>query len=242
MDVKPLDSLPPEWEPAINFAPTGPGGQLKQAIFGDDARLSVRFYARPYVDEFKTEENLKNGILKKEIYYKEHVRIQPIGDRTTIYDQPARDSHKKRFPVQYQAFKSGKDARIGIPIESWDYDLTETEILTFKLLGIEYVHQIAQMNDVQQNSLGLDSKSLIARAKLTVAETSEKEAAAQLQAKFDEQEKKMLELKEENERIISLLRMKESLAKSEEDSTEKYIENVAKKKGRPRKIEGELAA
>lgn len=243
--VQPLNSFPtsdgafPGWQAPVAHSNAGMG--IKNAQFGDDARLNVRFYMRPTINEFLTEQNLSKGIMQKHIDYVEHVRIQPIGDRTTVYDQPAMPRHKARFPHQYEAFKSGRQERVGIPLEAWDYQLSETEILTFKILGIEYVHQIANMNDVQQNSLGIDAKNIMARAKLTCSETSEKEAAAALQAKFDAITNEMAELRKENELLAQMARIRDVRESESRNAVtlDDEVQKIKRKRG-PNKPKGEL--
>lgn len=216
-----LGSFPLEWEKSV--AETSlQGGIIKQQVFGHDHELSVKFYLRPTVNEFKTEkENFKV------IDYIEHVKIQRFGDRTTVYDQPANDSHRKRFPQHYHAFRNDSAKEIGIPLSAWDYQLSETDILTFKLLGIEYVHQIAQMGADQQQSLGLDQRHIVARAKIDTAEMADKNAASKLQMKFDDTEKRLRELEEQNRTLLDLMSQKTSERVEREERVEKSMELAA---------------
>lgn len=203
-----LLSFPNEWEKPQGFVPVGPHAQQK-ALFGVDSELNVRFVMYPEIDELQT---LNQGF--KVLNYKEYVRIQRPGDRTTVVFREAKMSDRGRFPLQYEAFKSGKSEKIGIPLEAWDYQLGETDLYTFKVLGIEYVHEIANMSDVQQLTLGIDAKNIVARAKITCSEVSEKDAAAALQAKFDEQTEMYKKLEQANkdmeERMLALMAQKSS--------------------------------
>lgn len=199
--VEQLGSPPPEWQSPIGLPSIG--GGLQQGVFGDDAQLSVRFVMFPEILE---KESFEKGY--KVIVHKEYVRIQRLGDRTTIYFQPARQRDRLRFPQQYQAFKTGKTERFGIPLEAWDFPLSESELLTFKLLGIEYVHQIAAMDEGQMLSLGGNGGAIIARAKITTNEVSSKEAAAGLQAKFDSIEKELATQRDQNAQLMKLLTAK----------------------------------
>lgn len=237
--VEQLGSPPPEWQSPIGLPSIG--GGLQQGVFGDDAQLSVRFVMYPEIME---KESIEKGY--KVIVHKEYVRIQRLGDKTTVYFQPSRQRDRLRFPQAYQAFKTGKTERCGIPLEAWDFPLTETEMLTFRLLGIEYVHQIAAMDESQRSSLGGNGDAIIARAKITTNEVNTKEAAASLQAKFDSIEKELATQRDQNAQLMKLLtakaeeRIKEELAvesvvsRALEASEE--VSDIAKRgRGRPRK-------
>lgn len=243
--VQPLGEFPKEWikpETMASFA----NGALQRGVFGDDRRLSVRFVMFPEIQE---KETLAAGY--KVLKYREYIRIQPIGDKTTIYFQPAKQADKARFPIQYEAFKSGRQELVGIPIEAWDYQLSETQLLTFRTLGIQFVHEIAGMSDTQKMSLGIDGKNIVARAKITCAEVSEKDAKATLQAKFDEQSSLIAKQQEEIDQMRRIMGIKELEAKEKdvddlkptfggaEDSLDREIAkaqaSVAKKRGRPSK-------
>lgn len=96
--------------------------------------------------------------------------------------------------------------------------LSDSDIAIFKAYNIEYVHEIAGMNEIQMQSLGQNAKYLVSRAILDTKDADAKKEAAELQTKFDEQEekyKKMLEeqAKEYEQRMLNLMATKSVEAK-----------------------------
>lgn len=223
--------LPPEWESAVRYMPVDGIGQalpVQSAVFGDDAQLMVRFLLVP-------ERNLADTLkLGEEVFeYREYVRIQKAGDKTTIVVRRATDRDKMRFPQQYMAFKRGEaTANVGLPLSEWDYHLSETQIYALRLMGIEYVHQIAGMSDVAQSTLGIDAKEMVAMAKITTAKMDTKQANASLQSQLDEYKREMdalkrkLEERDANEasQIAQLLEAKRHEREEEERRKEEGLE------------------
>lgn len=226
-----LGVLPPEWESAVRYAPVdGMGSALpvQSAVFGDDAQLQVRFLLVP-------ERNLADSLrLGEEVFeYREYVRIQKPGDKTTVVCRRATDKDKMRFPNQYIAFKQGKEtANVGLPITEWDYHLSETQVYALRLMGIEYVHQIAGMSEVAQQTLGLDAREMVSMAKITTAKLDTKQANASLQSQLDEYKREMQELKRkleereanESAQIARLIEAKGYEREKEEGREEKRLE------------------
>jgi len=186
--------LPDGWESPLRMAPNplvgGLGLPVQQPVYGEDSQLSVHFVLYPEIHHQKT---IEAGY--KVIEYREYVHIQKPGDKTTVYFQPAEDRHRRRFPLQYRAFKENRVEHVGVPLEAWEYQLSQTQIYTMKLLGVNYVHQIANMSPQDQLSLGVDAKDIVARAKITVQDLSTKEANAHLLQKLEDMKRELEELK-----------------------------------------------
>ena len=196
-----LKSFPQEWQ-----APSVIPALGQAASFGADSELFVRFYEFKEYNHFASE---KAGykMFDKKLY----VRIQRPGDKFCIVIREAKNSDFIRFPLQYEAFKSGKTERLGTPLMEWDVYMSEAELAVLSAYGIEYVHQVAQLNEVQAQALGNNARHLVTRAKFDTQDVEEKKKASELQAKLDEiSEKHSLEMKEMEERFQKLLEGKSS--------------------------------
>ena len=211
-----LNTFPEEWQAPISQTQLGQAAQ-----FGQDSQLHVRFY----------NEKILNFVESEKVGYKvfddvEYVHIMRPGDKTWTVRRPVKPSDLRRFPLQYEAFKTGRVEKLGIPIAQWDVPgLSEGEISIFKAYGIEYVHQVAQMNEVQQQSLGVNAKHLVARAKLEVQEQGVKEKNTELQIKLDElSAKHKQEMEEMESRLLSLMATK-SAESAQKEVKEKRVKS-----------------
>ncbi len=178
--------LPQEWErhSGANDVASA-NGYVKNLQFGADSQLFVRFDLMP---EAKWHD-VDGEKVVKEITKHEYVWIQRPGDKLQIYHQRAQRRHIRRFPKHYEAFRSGKEqGMLGIPLTSWDYQLSLSDIMTLKLLGIEYVHQLANINDSTLPVLGLEGKRWRAAAQITVSEFADKQAKSDMQLALNERD------------------------------------------------------
>lgn len=208
-----LNSFPEEWQSPISAPQLGQAAQ-----FGADSQLFVKFYT--YKEEIYSESEKVGYKVFKD---KEYITIQRPGDRFAIVRREATPYDKMRFPMQYEAYKKGNTEQLGIPLAAWNIPgLSEGELAVFKAYGIEFVHQVAQMNEVQAQSLGNNAKYLINRAKIEIADSNQREENAKLQALLDDQTKKhQEELQAMEARLISLMETKASEAKQVEEKTGK---------------------
>lgn len=117
-----------------------------------DSALHVRFYSRPVQNHFKTR---KEGTpIFEDIIY---VEIHTPGNQLNVIDVPAREDHKRRFPMQWAHFQNthGKDATVvGTPLSQWPL-LTAGTAETIKGLGFHTVQQVAFASDEQIQKIGM---------------------------------------------------------------------------------------
>lgn len=238
--VEPLKSFPPEWERPTHYQQLF-GGNISQAVFGDDSTVSAKFYLRPIIDEAAT---LAKGV--KIVKQVEYCEIRGLGNKFLIWDSEVRHKDKIRFPNQYAAFKADKNQKVGIPLELWDYNLSPNEIMTLKLLGISFVHELAVLADEQLDAIGIDGQNMRARARVTITDEMQKNQAGALQSKFDDAQKQIDKLREENTQIMKLLSIKADERGKREDSLQSEFEKALdavevvepkRRPGRPRKIQ-----
>lgn len=186
--------LPQEWEQAQSFQDVGKFGGVKAASFGADQQLFVRF---DWMPEAKWHE-VDGEKIVKEITKHEYVWIQRPGDKTQVYHQRAQKRHIRRFPKHYAAFKENKEqGMLGMPLSNWDYQLSFSDLATLKLMGIEYVHQLASINDSTLPALGIQGKTWRAAAQITMQEIGDKQRKTEFQLELNERDEHIRALQEE---------------------------------------------
>ena len=124
-----------------------------QRLAGDSARQFVRFYNKviSIPQAKKVRINEKTGevrVLETEMVNieREFVEIITPGDKNTV-DDFAQDFHRREHWRQYKAFRDGKSAPIGIPIEECSF-IAPSVLTELKYLGVHTVEQLADASDV----------------------------------------------------------------------------------------------
>ena len=119
--------------------------------FDPDARLSVTFYKKPVLNEFKSAQ--KDDAVFDDVDY---VKIFIPGDDKTVIDTPAGSHHKQRFPKQWLHYlnTSGSDQVMGTPIRKWE-KLTPAQLESLTFLKFFTVESIANASDSQIQSIGM---------------------------------------------------------------------------------------
>lgn len=226
---------PEGWSAPI--VPTKPGAY---AIFGEDSQLSVCFKKMRIPNEFKTKQTQAedpDGIGYMVFDEVDSIHIRGI-DKFTSYWQPVRPQDIARFPRHWEEYKSGKAVFHGVPIQEWDYKLSDADLYTLRVLGIDFVHQIAGMTDSQKRSLGLNGDRLVARAKVAMSDMATKEANSELQMQLDAIKKAREADQEELAQIKRMLGAKSYESQKEEREEGRRMQELAekpkRKPGRPR--------
>lgn len=133
---------------------------IEQNKKGGDENVCARFYDKAV----KTEQTSRNGMpVFKTVCYCE-IRIR---DNTTeIYDQPADEDKKKRFPIEYARYQlSKKQAENGTPLEQFAF-LTAAEIETCRYRGILTIEKLSELTTEQATKLGVSD--VVSKAKLFI--------------------------------------------------------------------------
>lgn len=145
---------------------------LDSDINNADAQLHVEFYIK--------EAGANEG--------KTYVRIMAPGDKTNIFDQPARDDHKERFPRQWLYFQmqqsEGAAQEIGTPLSQWHKDTPEDinrdQIAELAILKFVTVEQLALASDGQLQRVGMGGIGLRERARQYLNRKNRADASAEL--------------------------------------------------------------
>lgn len=120
--------------------------------FNADSRLAVRFYVKPVPNNFETQAQGRPIFTDVDF-----VEIFVPGDNNTVIDQPVREDHKKRFPLQWAHFmnKHANDPReIGTPLSAWP-QVTASQVEEFRALKFFTVDSIANASDQNIQRVGM---------------------------------------------------------------------------------------
>jgi hypothetical protein len=117
------------------------------------------FYMKDVKNNFKSNE-AGHPVYDK----KEYVRVVIPGDRNSVPDREVRESDKSRWPKLYVAFKNNQElAPDGMPLEKWPLvDINQVEFL--KHWNIRTVEQLANINDMHIQKLGMGARDLRSKA------------------------------------------------------------------------------
>jgi hypothetical protein len=97
---------------------------------------------------------------------REFVRIIIPGDRRSMAVEPVNDEHKARWAAQYEAFKEGREMPLeGTPLSQWT-PISRSAVEEFAYFHIRTVEDLAAVNDLQLQQLGMGSRDLRQKAKL----------------------------------------------------------------------------
>lgn len=122
----------------------------------------ARFYDKPV----KTNEIGTNGLpIFKSILYVE-IRIK---DNNDIFDQPATNEHKQRFPLEFARYQlEAKQIKDGTPLNQFAF-LTASQLEACKYHGIFTVEALSMLEDDKAKALGLSAEKELALKFLAVS-------------------------------------------------------------------------
>ena len=94
----------------------------------------------------------------------EYVRMQAPGDRLKVYEAPANDHDRQRFPQQYEAFRRRESQYAGQTMLSdmpWINNATRFHLASFKVVTVE---QLSMLPESSVEKMGLGVRKLRERA------------------------------------------------------------------------------
>ena len=155
------------------------------------------FYDEAIKDEAETE---KQGVP----VFVERVFINiKIPNQVDNISRPAQDADKKRFPLSWQAYQTGREPLDGgIPLEEWP-QLTVSELKVCHAVGLKTVEQLAEISDSGVHRLGMGGHSMKTRAGKYLNARGEEDRlrsrVKELEAKVKELEAEIAKLEEKAE-------------------------------------------
>lgn len=171
-----------------------------------DARLHVVFYEKEMQDAYRSE---KEG--RPIFFMVDKVKITVPGNQLNNMDDFVNDSHKQRFPRQWQHYlnnkKADSEAIIGTPLAEWPR-ISRAQAEELKYLGFRSVENIANASDAQLQSLGMKAgmqphafrelaQRFLATANQEAAANKDAERAAAAEAREAETAKALAEMREQ---------------------------------------------
>lgn len=171
-------------------------GMLSQK---EETGVFARFYDR----SVKTEKTDKNGLpVFDDVCY---VRIQIKDNNTDIFDQPADEEKKRRFPVEFNRYLlSKKQIESGTPLEQFAF-LTGAQIDTLKYRGIFTVEALSSLTEAQAQDLNVSKERELGikfaemaknNAGLDVFQKKEDELVAKISSLENELSNKLAEIED----------------------------------------------
>jgi DNA anti-recombination protein RmuC len=200
-------------------------------IKSPDSHLQVGFYQRTLKDEFKSAEETKLAGSEKVVnYVADYIKIEVPGNKHLVIDTPAREEHKKRFPMHWAAYQNHTNASnsyAGTPIEQWPRVMVNPETaVELRALKFNTVQAVAGASDSQLQAIGMvagqnaftfrdDARKFLAtneaQSKLSDADRKNAEADAKLEAanmklaeQAEQHAKDMAEMKEQMQQLLAM--------------------------------------
>jgi hypothetical protein len=129
---------------------------------------------------------------------KTYIKIR-LRDNNDVFDQPASEEHKKRFPVEYNRYLlNKKEVENGTPLNQFAF-LTTGQLELCRFRGIFTVERLADLTDEQVQSLGLTEERELANKFLEVSKNNS--AIAEFEKKEKAYKAEIKKLKAEIEKL-----------------------------------------
>lgn len=173
----------------------------------------------------------------------DYVEIIIPGDKNNRPKKPVSDEHKKRWPMQWQAYQSNQQEVIdGTPINQWAY-LTPARVAELRAIGCRTIESVANFDETHIKRLGPDGFDLKRRAQQALKPQSDVEQELRSEVSVLESENKELKMTMEHlqqrlEALEAAANSKKSPAELGQDAFEEeeyYEDPPAAQKPAPRK-------
>lgn len=139
---------------------------------------------------------------------KDKYRFNPETEKYEIiklYKHPVIKSYIERFPLEWNAFMSGKASQVvGIPLsELFKYDPSRVD--TYKMYHIETVEQLAAQGDAAAQKIGMGVSDDIKKAKAFLSRIKEMRPSLEINAKLEEKDRQLKSLQDQVADLTSKL-------------------------------------
>lgn len=119
----------------------------------------VTFDLHPYHLKRKSEE-MGSPQYEDRLYVK---IVQPLNRNSEVH-RPATEDDKRRWPIRWRQFQDGQEQiGTGTPLKEWPL-LGPSQVMMLIGLGIKTVEQLADVSDVNLNTLGMGARELRTKA------------------------------------------------------------------------------
>jgi hypothetical protein len=114
----------------------------------------------------------------------EYIELVTPGDRTNIPYRPVTDAERRKYAVQYKAWKAGvKEAASGTPLSAIANRIQVEELAYFKVRTVE---QLADVSDGNLGGMPMYTRALVSRAKDYLAAAKGNAPVATLRAENEQ--------------------------------------------------------
>ena len=189
------------------------GENMQEVQRGDPRGVTPRFFTK---------------VCKKDdgtFYEREMVELLIHGDQKTAPVSIVTDRHRRMYPKQYEAFKSGKEASVdGTPLALM-FGERSAIVMDMQRANVFTIEQLADLEDTQARHLGIDGVHWRNKARAWV-EAQKKGGPSEALVSENKQLKQQMETQ-----ARAFEEMKERMAELEAQS-----QKPKNKGGRPRKV------
>ena len=159
----------------------------------------------------------------------EFVEIIIPGKPLSTAVEPINDSHKTRWPQQYDLFKKGMDApETGTPLEQWPV-LSVGAVANLKALRFRTVEDLAKADDAVLQNMGTGGLTLRTRARDFLEAAHSTAPMERLAQENDILKQQMAAMND------TMAAMKARLDDLDDDDSETDVQPVSRGRGRPRR-------
>lgn len=141
---------------------------------------------------------------------REFVSIIPIGDPKTVVVREASTNDRERFPEEYAQFKKGEAARpTGTLLSEWP-PLRPAQIKMLEYLNIFTVEQLAEIDDLAKQRIGMGANELVILAKAFVAKAKDNAIPQALAAENARMKDEMAQLRAQMAEMAEMIKSGQS--------------------------------
>jgi hypothetical protein len=179
-------------------------GEYGQVRFGNDKHTLAVFYTRSVLNEVKSVD-ANRPIHENHTY----VRIQPPGERLNIVDRPVKPEDKRRWPVEWNAYVTGRtQIPEGTPIEMLFVNHPAIGD-TLKGCNVFTIEQLASLSANAMDTIGMGAQDWVNKAKQYLESSEKGKDYTQLTTRMEQMEGENRVLKHQLQQAIDQIKLLE---------------------------------
>jgi hypothetical protein len=140
---------------------------------------------------------------------REFVQIIPIGDTKTIVVREVTKNDQERFPEEYAMFKKGETMRpTGTLLSEWPL-MRPAHVKMLEYLNIFTVEQLAEIDDLAKQRIGMGAGQLVTQAKAFLAKARDSAIPQALAAENERMKDQIGQLTEQMAKMAQMIEQQE---------------------------------
>lgn len=109
------------------------------------------------------------------------VMVQTPGQNLELYDQPAKEIHKQRYPIAWKRYQEGaKPVEEGHTPLAMFPPMTRADVINYRAMGVHSVEGLVAVSSDNISRLGFGASELQTKAKAWLASATDNSVAAKL--------------------------------------------------------------